>query len=54
MSSILLAVAVVCFAVAAFLGFGVFHGSHILGWVALGLVAFSGSFLAPVVAARRP
>jgi hypothetical protein len=43
--TVLLVVAVVCFAVVALLGFGVFSGAHLLGWLGVGLAAFAGAFL---------
>ncbi len=45
MNLILLVLAIICFAIAALLGFGTFSGAHILGWLSLGLALFAGSFL---------
>lgn len=53
MNLILLVLAIVCFVISALLGFDVFGGEHLLGWVSLGLVFFAASFLAPVVVAWR-
>lgn len=54
MGAVLLLAAVVCFVIAALLGFGVFSGAHLLGWLALGLVFLAAHFLVgPVVEVVR-
>ncbi len=54
MSLIVAFLAAVCFAIVALLGFGVFHGAHILGWLGLGLIALTAfiALVGPVVALR--
>lgn len=55
MGAVLLAISVVCAAVASLLGFGVFEGSHWQGWISLavlfGFAAGLVGFLPPL---RRP
>ena len=46
-SQLLLVVAAVLFAIAALIGFGVFHSTHEDGWIAAGLLAFVLTFLIP-------
>ncbi len=55
MNLILLVASILLFCIAALLGFGVFDGSHILGWISAGLAAFAAAFLVPYgpVVARR-
>lgn len=53
MSAVLLALAVVCAAVAALLGFGVLDGSHTLGWLALAVAFVAASGLTGYLP-RRP
>jgi len=54
MNLLVLVLAILCFAVATLLGFGVFSGEHILGWLALGLAFFAASFLVPETWRRGP
>ncbi len=42
---ILLVLAVVCFVIYTLFGFGEITGAHAGGWIGLGLVFFSASFL---------
>lgn len=47
MRTVLLVLAVICCLVAAAFDFGAFDSSdpHVVGWIAVGLAAFAGSFL---------
>lgn len=45
MNLLLLVVAVVCFILATLFLFGVASVTHPMGWLALGLACFAGSFL---------
>lgn len=49
MHLIALVAAVICATIAALLGFGVFNGSHTLGWLALavGFIALAGILTGP-------
>ncbi len=52
MSAVLFALAVLCSAIAALLGFGVFDGSHLIGWLALGAAFGWGGLLVGAVPHR--
>ncbi len=45
MHVVLLVAAVLCGAIAALLGFGVFSGSHLLGWLSLAVTFLAASAL---------
>jgi len=52
MGLLALVAAAVCFLVTALLGFAVFSGGHVLGWLGLGLFALAVAFLVGVGDAR--
>lgn len=56
MGGILLVCSVICAIVVALLGFGVFSGAHIMGWLGLSIAFLAASGLVgyiPAVVARR-
>lgn len=56
MALVLLVLALICEVIAMLLGFAIFGGSHVLGWVALGLVFWIGAVIvgaAPIPTLRR-